>query len=108
MRVEPRFDDLVVDGNRPVSFGRNHAVQQEQTLEEEVEGNPKEEDIAEDLNEWEGAVEKCLEEWREITSDPIVLSKVSGCTTDFQEAPQPQFEPKPLIFNAKEIEMISV
>ena len=49
-----------------------------------------------------------LEEWREITSDPIVLSKVSGCTIDFQEVPQQQFEPKPLIFNAKETEMISV
>ena len=57
MLVEPRFDYLVVDGNRPVPVGRNHAVQQEQTLEEEVEGDPKEEDIAGDLNEREGAVD---------------------------------------------------
>ena len=51
MLVELRFHDLVVDGNRPVPFGRNHAVQQEKALEEEVEGDPKEEDIAEDFNE---------------------------------------------------------
>ena len=43
-----------------------------------------------------------------ITSDPIVVSKVSGCAIDFQEVPQQQFEPKPLIFNAKETEMTSV
>lgn len=53
---EERSQDAVVDLDRAVVAAGNHAVYQEPALAEGVEGYPEEEDIAEELEDREGAV----------------------------------------------------
>lgn len=51
------LDDVVVDSNGAVVGGGHHAVHEEQALNKPVEGDPEEEDVCEEFEQCEGAVD---------------------------------------------------
>lgn len=49
-----------------------------------------------------GKTRLCKEKWKELTTDPWILSSVMGVSIDFIDCPQPPFVPRPILYNQEE------